>query len=222
LRLLPNGNFLSDEVSTSDRGLPAGVADQRTLLRHCFLCPEPLRRVEFRCEEARSDRNKSYLSLNQTCATRDSERFLAWVLLSLIPDGMLKLAKVLPIDGSNWLYQGQISGLGTAMVVGLVRAFTSNGVLFNPVLWSMRPELIGSCLLYFIFTFSSGKVRVIVLCLLACWLPWKHAIFEGFILGVSFRSASRGKDEAARSRSLLLSRRASGIPWTWLLLADAA
>jgi peptidoglycan/LPS O-acetylase OafA/YrhL len=91
---------------------------------------------------------------------------LAWVLLSLFPTATLELRDSLE-NPSRWMehtHQGHIPSLLHAGYDGLAGNFLTGGSRFNNVLWTMQIELIGSVALFALYWFSTGRMRIVILC----------------------------------------------------------
>ena len=90
----------------------------------------------------------------------------AWLLLQL-NSGSLVAAK--KIDASQWLtyaFDDTSVPFSSPVVDGLFGIFASGGTLLNNALWTMKLELIGSCMLYLIYSKYLVSRRVVALILI--------------------------------------------------------
>lgn len=116
----------------------------------------------------------------------------AWVLLISFPNEATRLAA---ITGTPWLskpFNGEIPSLLSAVKDGAFEVYLHGSSRFNNVLWSMRPELIGSVGIYVIYAFVR-RVTYLVSTLAALFflLLWKchHYYYEAFIFGALMQEA---------------------------------
>lgn len=115
---------------------------------------------------------------------------LAWILLSAIPDAARELDRLAPSPWLQWVHQGLIPSAAAALYDGLVGMFRTGGSLFNNVLWTMRIELLGSFLLYAVYAWTQGSVRVVILIAVGIAAVAMHRFhYDGFILGALLREA---------------------------------
>ncbi|HEY6879265.1 MAG TPA: acyltransferase [Polyangiales bacterium] len=115
---------------------------------------------------------------------------VAALLLRLFPHAA---AALMQITGSRWLawtFQGTIPSWENAVYSGMVDIFVSGGSYFNNVLWTLRPEFIGSLACYVICLCEGARARLLataafaLLALLAGRLE-----YECFVLGIVLREA---------------------------------
>ncbi|MGI6244534.1 MAG: acyltransferase family protein [Pseudochelatococcus sp.] len=85
----------------------------------------------------------------------------AWGLLNAFPNAATELAALTSSPWLAWTYQDSIPGLRAAVYNGLIGIFATGGSFFNNVLWTMRPELIGSIVCFVVCIFRSGRARIV-------------------------------------------------------------
>jgi peptidoglycan/LPS O-acetylase OafA/YrhL len=113
---------------------------------------------------------------------------LAWMLLSIFPTATTDLKNSAEIP-SWWLggtYQQPIPPVGDAVYDGLIGNFLTGRSRFNNVLWTMRFELIGSVGLFLAYWLSSGRSRLILLCVAGLVILGSariHPAYVAFVLG---------------------------------------
>jgi len=114
----------------------------------------------------------------------------AWVLLCAFPFETEKLSRLLPHPWLRFTYQNAIPPFGAAIADGLYGNFNKGESLFNNVLWTMRIELIGSCVLYLFYWLPTERFRSQCLIggLVAVVLT-HNTIYMGFALGACLREA---------------------------------
>jgi peptidoglycan/LPS O-acetylase OafA/YrhL len=86
----------------------------------------------------------------------------AWSLLSLFPTSATDLAALTGSRWLGWTYQGTIPGPAAAISNGMAGIFLSGGSFFNNVLWTMRPELLGSILCFATCAFAGPRSRLAI------------------------------------------------------------
>lgn len=117
---------------------------------------------------------------------------IAWLLLISFPNDAATLGAV---TGTPWLsktFNGQIPSLFSAVEDGTFEVYLHGMSRFNNVLWSMRPELIGSVGIYVTYAFiRRGAYRVGILAILFFVLLWKGRpyYYEAFIFGALMQEA---------------------------------
>lgn len=117
---------------------------------------------------------------------------IAWLLLISFPNDAATLGA---ITGTPWLaktYNGEIPSLFSAVKDGTFEVYLHGMSRFNNVLWSMRPELIGSVGIYVAYAFvHRGAYRVSILAVLFFFLLWKGRpyYYEAFIFGALMQEA---------------------------------
>ncbi len=143
----------------------------------------------------------------------------AWVLLSFMPNEASRAYTVIPHEWLLESYQGAIPSVVRALIAGMVRIFLAQRPFWNNVLWTMRPELVGSCALYAIFSLARARMRLAILLLLAVGLPVAgQTIYEGFVVGgLMSELRSQGKlaarfPFAALAAGVLLGFEGRGFP----------
>jgi peptidoglycan/LPS O-acetylase OafA/YrhL len=114
----------------------------------------------------------------------------AWALLSAYPLAATELAAR---TGSPWLaftYQGNIPSLPHALFNGTIGIFVIGGSLFNNVLWTMRPELIGSLVCFVVCLFPAARWRILIsIAFGIAILLTRRFEYEGFVFGILLREA---------------------------------
>jgi peptidoglycan/LPS O-acetylase OafA/YrhL len=84
----------------------------------------------------------------------------AWALYHVFPAARFEVMRVIP---NGWAMQGspgrEIPGLGAAFEDGFYRVYLGGKSVLDAVIWTMRNELIGSFLIYFIFRAPSTRWR---------------------------------------------------------------
>ena len=112
----------------------------------------------------------------------------AWLLLQCFPSEMEKLSRLLPHPWLRFTWQTPIPSLGAAIGDGLYGIFRTGESLFNNVLWTMRLELIGSCVIYLFYWLPTERFRVQCLACGIVILSLTHnIIYIGFALGALLR-----------------------------------
>lgn len=106
---------------------------------------------------------------------------ICWVVIKL---GLASRIQAADINSSHWLYErweGFDLGLLSALQQGLIGIFTNfsnSDKLFNPVLWTMTTEFVGSFIVFaFLLLFAGSKYR---------WLAYGAlfvALFNSWIVG---------------------------------------
>ena len=116
---------------------------------------------------------------------------LVWFLLSL---GLgAHKGQVAAISGSTWLANiwPLSPNLGNALMQGLRSIFSSGDVTYNPVLWTMQYELIGSFLVFLIaIIFKEARFRWVIygLIILGTIQTWYAAFMIGLVLADLYSS----------------------------------
>ncbi|WP_158673342.1 acyltransferase [Bosea sp. FBZP-16] len=87
---------------------------------------------------------------------------VAWLLLSLFPTSATDLAALTGSRWLGWTYQETIPGPAAAIYNGMAGIFLTGGSFFNNVLWTMRPELLGSILCFAACAFTSSRSRLAI------------------------------------------------------------
>jgi peptidoglycan/LPS O-acetylase OafA/YrhL len=114
----------------------------------------------------------------------------AWVLLSLMPDATSDLSAFVTSRWHQWTYQGSIPGPGIALYNGLVGIFVGGGSFFNNVLWTMRPEFVGSIACFLICLFPNSRARLVATTVFAAIaILGRRYEYECFALGIYLREA---------------------------------
>ncbi|MCJ2122766.1 acyltransferase family protein [Methylobacterium sp. J-077] len=116
---------------------------------------------------------------------------IAWLLLSLYPTSATKASSLVMSPWLHWTYQDVIPGPTSAIYDGLLGAFLSGGSFFNNVLWTMRPELLGSFVCFWICQSKNACVRLCftLVFAVAVILVGKYE-YLCFTLGIVLREAS--------------------------------
>lgn len=86
----------------------------------------------------------------------------AWSLLSLFPSSAKDLAALTGSRWLSWTYQEAIPGPTAAIYNGMAGIFLTGGSFFNNVLWTMRPELLGSILCFAACAFTGPRSRLAI------------------------------------------------------------
>lgn len=114
----------------------------------------------------------------------------AWSLLSLFPTSATDLAALTGSRWLGWTYQGTIPGPGAAIANGMAGIFISGGSFFNNVLWTMRPELLGSILCFVACIPTRSRFRIAVaLTSAALFIALRRYDYVCFPLGIVLREA---------------------------------
>jgi peptidoglycan/LPS O-acetylase OafA/YrhL len=107
----------------------------------------------------------------------------AWGLYHVFPGARFEVLRLMP---NGWAMQGspgrEIPGLGVAFEDGFYRVYLGGKSLLDAVTWTMRNELIGSFLIYFIFRAPSTRWRRGGLLALGVFGLWQAA-FLAFAAG---------------------------------------
>ena len=115
---------------------------------------------------------------------------LAWALLSALPNAAAGLHA---LNESPWLkltYQGEIPGPIPAAYNGFIGIFLTGNSNFNNVLWTMRPELIGSIACFVICLFKNFRARLFATVIFAVIVLLSRRFeYECFVLGICLREA---------------------------------
>ena len=85
---------------------------------------------------------------------------LAWLMLKLFPHTVGELKVLIPSKWLTFVYDRDFPGLGTAIVSGGAKVFTSGNSFFNNVLWTMKIELLGSWLVYLVYKITKVKALI--------------------------------------------------------------
>jgi peptidoglycan/LPS O-acetylase OafA/YrhL len=115
---------------------------------------------------------------------------MAWLLLSAWPNSATELSALTGSRWLGWTYQGAIPGPGAAISNGMAGIFLSGGSFFNNVLWTMRPELLGSILCFAACAFTRPRVRLAVaIASAAVFIALRRYDYVCFPLGIALREA---------------------------------
>lgn len=115
---------------------------------------------------------------------------LAWALLTIWPRAATDLRLVLHSPWLAMTYQEAIPPLSTAIYEGLIGNFVTGESDFNNVLWTMRPELVGSLICFGIAALGSGVKRTgAALALLSLSLVLRQFPYLCFASGILLREA---------------------------------
>lgn len=110
---------------------------------------------------------------------------IAWALLMQMPDAATALEQR---TGSPWLgyiLQGDIPGFGSALLDGTVLIFARGGSQFNNVLWTMKPELLGSLMCFAICLCPGRVLRMVATAAFAVAAIVVHRYeYEAFVVGI--------------------------------------
>lgn len=114
----------------------------------------------------------------------------AWILLKIFPTQASELHRITHSNWLLWTYQNDIPNFATAIYSGAFDVFLRGGSYFNNVLWTMRPELLGSVLCFMVCLFETAKNRIIMntIFLVAIFVTKKYE-YESFIIGIYLREA---------------------------------
>lgn len=114
----------------------------------------------------------------------------AWSLLSLFPTSATDLAALTGSRWLGWTYQETIPGPGAAIYNGMAGIFLSGGSFFNNVLWTMRPELLGSILCFAVCALAGPRSRLaIALGSAVIFIALRRYDYVCFPLGIILREA---------------------------------
>ena len=115
---------------------------------------------------------------------------IGWLLLSLYPTSATEASSLVMSSWLRWTYQGVIPGPISAVYDGLLNIFLSGGSFFNNVLWTMRPELLGSFACFAVCLFKKMHVRLCLTFTFAVLviIAGKYE-YECFALGIVLREA---------------------------------
>lgn len=130
----------------------------------------------------------------------------AWSLLSLFPNSATDLAALTGSRWLGWTYQGAIPDPAAAIYNGMAGIFLSGGSFFNNVLWTMRPELLGSILCFAACAFAGPRLRLaIAIGSAAIFIALRRYDYVCFPLGLILREAwAAGRLPSALPISALL------------------
>lgn len=114
----------------------------------------------------------------------------AWFLLSAFPTSATELSALTGSRWLGWTYQGAIPGPAEAISNGMAGIFLSGGSFFNNVLWTMRPELLGSILCFVASAFRRPRLRLAVaIASAAVFVALRRYDYVCFPLGIVLREA---------------------------------
>jgi peptidoglycan/LPS O-acetylase OafA/YrhL len=119
---------------------------------------------------------------------------VAWMWLSAFPNATQTLQQTVdnPSRWLNYTYQEPILPVWYAAADGMVGNFVRGFSRFNNVLWTMQFELLGSLGIFFLYFFSTGKLRLMILLVSAVvivrYLP---ASYFAFVLGAGLYEAHK-------------------------------
>ncbi len=130
----------------------------------------------------------------------------AWILLTLIPNAANELYLQTYRRWLQYTYQAPIPSFASAVYDGLIGNFVTGGSQFNNVLWTMRPELVGSFACYAIGHFQRISIRVALTLVFAIAVIASHRLMLGsFVVGICMREAwAAGKLGSVGARTALL------------------
>jgi len=131
---------------------------------------------------------------------------VAWLLLSLFPTSATDLAALTGSRWLGWTYQETIPGPAAAIYNGMAGIFLTGGSFFNNVLWTMRPELLGSILCFAACAFTSSRSRLaIAIGSAVIFIALRRYDYVCFPLGIVLREAwAAGRLPSALPISALL------------------
>lgn len=131
---------------------------------------------------------------------------VAWLLLSLFPTSATDLAALTGSRWLGWTYQETIPGPAAAIYNGMAGIFLTGGSFFNNVLWTMRPELLGSILCFAACVFASSRSRLaIAIGSAVIFIALRRYDYVCFPLGIVLREAwAAGRLPSALPISALL------------------
>ncbi len=86
---------------------------------------------------------------------------VAWLLLIMFPTAARDLQEMTGSRWLSWTYQGVIPGLFDAVYNGTFGIFLTGGSHFNNVLWTLRPELLGSIVCFLICLLKAPSARIV-------------------------------------------------------------
>ncbi len=131
---------------------------------------------------------------------------VAWLLLSLFPTSAIGLAALTGSRWLGWTYQETIPGPAAAIYNGMAGIFLTGGSFFNNVLWTMRPELLGSILCFAACAFTSSRSRLaIAIGSAVIFIALRRYDYVCFPLGIVLREAwAAGRLPSALPISALL------------------
>lgn len=114
----------------------------------------------------------------------------AWFLLSALPNSATELSVLTGSRWLGWTYQGTIPGPAEAITNGMAGIFLSGGSFFNNVLWTMRPELLGSILCFAACAVARPRLRLAVaIASAAIFIALRRYDYVCFPLGIVLREA---------------------------------
>ncbi|WP_164985914.1 acyltransferase [Bosea sp. Tri-44] len=114
----------------------------------------------------------------------------AWFLLSVFPTSATQLAAFTGSRWLGWTYQESLPGPAAAIYNGMAGIFLSGGSFFNNVLWTMRPELLGSILCFVACAFAKPRFRLaIALGSAVIFIALRRYDYVCFPLGIILREA---------------------------------
>lgn len=130
----------------------------------------------------------------------------AWSLLKLFPISATDLAALTGSRWLGWTYQETVPGPGAAIYNGMAGIFLTGGSFFNNVLWTMRPELLGSILCFAACAFTSSRSRLaIAIGSAVIFIALRRYDYVCFPLGIILREAwAAGRLPSALPISALL------------------
>lgn len=111
-------------------------------------------------------------------------------LLSLFPTSATDLAASTGSRWLGWTYQEAIPGPAAALYNGMAGIFLTGGSFFNNVLWTMRPELLGSILCFAACAFTRSRSRLaIAIGSAMIFIALRRYDYVCFPLGIVLREA---------------------------------
>src|ERR1051326_3491798 len=114
---------------------------------------------------------------------------VGWLIIVL---GLSANLWIVPITKSRWLsiFFHSDPNLLHALRHAFVNVFLYGTYEYDPVLWTMRVELLGSYLVYaLLFVFGAGRLRWVAYLALIVW--FRHTYYALFIIGMSLAGLRR-------------------------------
>jgi peptidoglycan/LPS O-acetylase OafA/YrhL len=87
----------------------------------------------------------------------------SWVLLAIWADPRMAIREVVDSQWLQFVYTRDLPSFCTAVYHGIIRVFFEGNSYFNNALWTMKIELIGSCLIYMAYINFLATSRLILL-----------------------------------------------------------
>lgn len=138
----------------------------------------------------------------------------AWALLTLDPTAATELAAIRPAKWLRYTFQEPIPGFLDAVQDGLVGAFASGSSGFNNVLWTMRIEFVGSCVILLLYAMPDRRLTVVGLVAFAwaCFASGER-IYMTFAAGALMFEFRAAVGFAPFGRALPRAALAGGLAW---------